>query len=341
MNKKFLIPAIAIGIILIGGIVYLLTMGGSPRMSDKLPDHEFENWDQPIDNSGQLTEEAFGMFDDPSQLTYAKLIDAAKTGQISLVSELWKLRRSCPPEMNRYDCNIRIRLFLKEKFPSPGGDHLVDLLNKFLTYEETMTEFRMPDGLDYKERYELMKKKRREVFGGEDAELVFGLEEAKFDMQQDYREFIVDTKGLSGDEKMKKFEEMRKKTMGPYYQATVEREPKFSVFEREMFFREDDMTKLDAVARTEETHSVRVKYFGEAGAGRMAAVDQDIARETEAVKNYEAAQAEFLKNNSGVPDAEKEKKLAELRVKFLGPEEAEAYARRQKYAEEMAKLNKQ
>lgn len=337
MQKKF-IPFIAVGVLLVAGILYVLLSGGGSEMPEKLPDHEFENWDQPVGNAGQLTEEAFGMFDDPSQLTYDNLLAAAKSGKISLVSELWKLRRSCPKGMSRYDCNIRIRLFIKEKFPPPGGEHLVELLNKFLAYEETMAEFQIPSDLSYEERYELIKKKRREVFGSDDAHLVFGLEESKFQYTQNYKTFVADTKGLTGDEKLKQFEEMRKETLGDYYDATVEREPKFSVFEREMFFREDDMAKMEDGAKTEKTHEVRVKYFGEAGAARMAAVDQQIAQESESIKTLQAAEAEYMKNNSGVPDAEKEKELMELRVKYLGKEEAEAYTRRQKYAEAMEKL---
>lgn len=338
MQKKLLIPIIAVGVLLVVGIVYLLTSGGGSQVPQKLPDHEFENWDQPLSNAGQLTEEAFGLFDDPSQLTYENLLDAAKTGKISLVSELWRLRRSCPKGMSRYDCNIRIRLFLKEKFPAPGGDHLVELLNKYLTYEETMAEYQIPSDLSFQERYELIKKKRREVFGSDDANLVFGLEETKFQFTQNYKSFVADTKGLSGDEKLAKFEEMRKETMGPYYDATVAREPKFTTFEREMFFREDDLSNMEDAEKTAKTREVRVKYFGEAGAQRMAAVDKQLAEEGAAIKTLEAAEADYLKNNTGVPDAEKEKALMALRVKHLGKEEAEAYTRRQKYEEEMAKL---
>ena len=338
MQKKLLIPLIAVGVLVLAGIFYLLLSDGGSQVSQKLPDHEFENWDAPVSNIGEITEEAYGLFEDPSQLDYDALLEAVRTGKVSLVSELWKLRRNCPRGMSRYDCNIRIRAFIKEKYPPPGGDRLAELLGKYLTYEETMAEYAMPTDISSEERYELIKQKRREVFGSDDANLVFGLEEAKYNYTQDYKSMVADSEGLSGDEKMERFEEMRKETLGPYYEEMKAREPKFTVFEREMFFREDDMGKLDAGTRTEQTHAIRVKYFGEDGAQRMAAVDQQIAAEQEAVKNLQAAEADYLKNNNGAGDAEQEQALMELRVKYLGQEEAEAYTRRQKYAEAKAKL---
>ena len=340
-NSKILLfgGLLVVALVLIG-LIWMLSSdsssGGSKPVA--LPDHKFEDWGLPIDNPEELSAEARSMFEGLEVLSYEQLIIAARKGEVSLVSELWRLRRRCPKEMDRYECNIRIRQFVLDKFLPPGNEQLAELLTKYLKYEEEMSRFKMPEGVTLKEQYQIIRDKRREFFGPEDAKLVFGYEETKADYAATFQDFAENTKGMSGDQRMKAYEEMRKKALGDYYETIVAREPKFTKYETEMSLREGDLSGMDGGARTAYVTEMREKYFGKEGAQRMAAVDEQIAERDETLATYQKAEAEFLKQNQELSGEALDKKLMELRVQHFGQEEAEAYTRREKYEREMREL---
>jgi lipase chaperone LimK len=342
VNKKYLIAgglAAVAGLLLVA--IWLLS---SSAQSDnlarpaELPDHQFEDWGLPIDDPEGLSREARSLFEGIEVLSYEDLIRAARKGEVSLVSELWRLRRNCPEEMERYDCNIRIRQFIMEKFLPPGNEQLVELLTKYLKYEEEMSRFEMPRGASLQEQYQLIREKRRDFFGPEDSKLVFGFEEAKADYASTYADFQKDTVKLSGDARLTAYEEMRKKVYGDYYETVVAREPKFTKYETEVELRGSDLSAMAADQKGAYVAAMREKYFGKEGAARMAAVDAQIAERDQTLETYRDAEAEFLKNNAHLNESERARKLMEMRVKYFGQDEAEAYTRRESYEKAMKEL---
>lgn len=308
----------------------------SPTM---LPDHQFENWDQPLANESALSEEALSMFDQEGMLSFEALLEAARKGEISLISELWRLRRQCPEGMSRFDCNIRIRQFLMQKFPPPGNEALTEMFRNYLNYEEAMARLQLPEDMSLADRYKLIREKRREIFGVDDAKLLFGLEEAKFDYNRELPRFMEQSQNMNGDARIAAYESMRKKVYGDYYAAVVAREPPFDRYSTEIELRDRDLAALDADKRSAALQDMRTQYFGEAGAERMAAVDRMLAEEKERASAYEKAEAEFLAQNASLNPEERERKLRDLRVRLLGEEEAAAYERREAYRKTMEKMN--
>lgn len=327
MKTKLLIgAAVAAALLLIAAIFLMGGRNDSPS-STGLPDEEFERWSILGSPSGA------DIFDEEDMLGYEELMNAARTGKISLVSELWRMRRKC----NTRDiekCDAELRQFLKEKFQFPDNEKLIALFDKYIGYEKAMREFKIPDNLTSQQRYALIREQRRKIFGEEDANLVFGLEEAKASFSFQYQDFVKATAGQKGDARMAKYEEMRRKAYGPYYDSIVAQEPAFNRFETEITLRETDLTSAGA-GKEQMMQSLREKYFGQEGAARMAEVDRQLAREKEQEKALAQAEKELFASNPGMSAEEKEKKLLELAAKYLGQDEAEAYVRRRKYEESM------
>ena len=355
MNKKLLIIAGIIIAAIAGLTIFVLSGGGGGDKGNltRLPDHSFEDWSKNITNSQAVTNEALDLFDS-TVLSYDKIMEMAKTGRISLVSELWRLRRKCPALQKQYAdkmtadekekardewyrCNLLIQKFLMAKFKKPGNEHLANIFMKYVRYEGIMREFQMPKDISREERYKLIKEKRREIMGNADAQLVFGLEETKVSYNGTLKNFMKDTRGMSGDERMKAYPDMRKKAYGDYYDAMVEKEPRFSTYNMEMTLRNNDLTAMKGEARTQYVRGMRERYFGKAGADRMAKVDQQIAQEKDTIEKYKAAESKFLTENASLSDADKETKLRAMRVKFMGSAAAAAYERRMKYEDYMRK----
>lgn len=341
MNQKPLVfGGLLVVVLLLVAAIWYLSSNGTDETTDPvvLPDHKFENWESPVEDPEGLSRDARSMFDGIEVLSYEQLVEAARKGEVSLVSELWRLRRQCPEGMDRYDCNIRIRQFIMDKFLPPGNEQLVELFTKYLKYEEEMSRFQLPKDITLAQQYKLIQEKRRDFFGPEDAQLVFGFEEAKAGYATEFKSFREQTTGLTGDARVEAYEAMRKKAYGDYYEAVVAREPRFTKYEVELELRDGDLAGLDAGKRGVYVTEMREKYFGKDGAARMAVVDVEIAERETKLLSYKSAEAEFLKDNAELGDDERDKKLMELRVQFFGKDEAEAYSRRESYERAMREM---
>lgn len=266
-------------------------------------------------------------------LQFEEIIAKAKSGELNLISELWNLRRQCPEGSTREQCQEYIKAFIQNEYSGEDAKKLLNLLTDYLKYEEAMVQLD-PSSKSYTnaERYEQIKQLRRKYFSKEDAELIFGLEEATADFSFNRKNFLEETKNLKADERIRLYENYRKKTFGNYYNAVVSREPKYDQFETEMDLRQNELAKLSETERESKEREVRIRYFGKDGNERMEKVLKEIKEEEEKITKLEVEEKNFLKNNSNLSDSELEKKLMELRIKTLGSKElAEEYTRRLEY----------
>ncbi|PJZ53939.1 lipase secretion chaperone [Leptospira adleri] len=270
-------------------------------------------------------------------LTFDELMQYAATGEVNLVSELWALRRQCPENTGFEQCNEIIRAFIADHYSGKDADYLMKLFSGYLRYETTMREFELPDKLSRAEKYELVKKKRREIFSDNDAKLIFGLEEAEETYRDSLSGFLKETESLNGDKRLERYEEYRKNVYGQYYNTVKTREPKYNTYETEMFLRDKELERMNLSDRNGKTRSIREKYFGKDGADRMDAVYKEIEEREKKEKQTQTEETDWLQKNSNVKGEARDKALMEIRIKNLGKEEAEEYSRRLKYEEEMKK----
>ncbi|RHX83196.1 lipase secretion chaperone [Leptospira stimsonii] len=270
-------------------------------------------------------------------LSFEELMQYAATGEVNLVSELWALRRQCPENTGFEQCNEIIRAFIADHYSGKDADYLMKLFSGYLRYETTMREFELPDKLSRAEKYELVKKKRREIFSDNDAKLIFGLEEAEETYRDSLSGFLKETESLNGDKRLERYEEYRKNVYGQYYNTVKTREPKYNTYETEMFLRDKELERMNLSDRNGKTRAIREKYFGKDGADRMDAVYKEIEEREKKEKQTHSEEADWLQKNSNVKGEAREKALMEIRIKNLGKEEAEEYSRRLKYEEEIKK----
>ncbi|GAB4427359.1 MAG: lipase secretion chaperone [Turneriella sp.] len=299
----------------------------------------------------EFVEQNRRLFTEENMYTFSQLMEMARTGRISLVSELWHLRTKCgvggsespdgmgitAPQMSFDECNIRIENFLREQYPAPENEKLIALFRGYLRYEDAMRRFHIPENLSAAERYEFIKKKRREFFSESDAQLIFGFEEARIATQDALNEFVKNSADMPAEQRVKKYYELRKKSLGEYNGVVSEAEPAYTRYETELMLRGDEMQRKGNAAT--ETQALRERYFGAAAAQRMAQVEKEIRDERARIDSYEAAAQKFSRDNAALPESELREKLKELRVQMLGKEEAEAYERRMQYEEYLRSNN--
>ncbi|GBF42589.1 hypothetical protein LPTSP2_18790 [Leptospira ellinghausenii] len=266
-------------------------------------------------------------------LHFDEIIAKAKSGDLNLISELWNLRRQCPEGSTREQCHEYIKAFIQNEYSGEDAKKLLNLLTNYLKYEEAMVQLD-PSSKSFTnaERYEQIKQLRRKYFSKEDADLIFGLEEATADFSFNRKNFLEETKNLKADERIRLYEDYRKKSFGNYYNAVVSREPQYDKFETEMDLRQNELVKLSGTERESKEREVRIRYFGKDGNDRMEKVLREMKEEEERISKLEIEEKNLLKNYPNLSNAEKEKKLMELRIKTLGNKElAEEYTRRLEY----------
>jgi len=102
-------------------------------------------------------------------LTYSVFSDMLRTGEINFVWEVWKLRRLCPEDYKPDQCNEIILSHIDKSYSPPDNELLKKLFKDYFRYEMALREFEISDSLKFEEKYELLKKKRREVFKEENS----------------------------------------------------------------------------------------------------------------------------------------------------------------------------
>lgn len=266
-------------------------------------------------------------------LRFEDILSRAKSGELNLVSELWNLRRQCPEGSTREQCHEYIKAFIQNEYSGEDAKRLIGMLSNYLKYEEAMVQLD-PTSKSYtnQERYEQIKQLRRKYFAKEDAELIFGLEEATADFSFNRKNFLDETKNLKADERIRLYEDFRKKSFGTFYKAVAAREPKFDKFETEMDLRQNELSKLSGTERETKEKEVRIRYFGKDGNDRMEKVLKEMKEEEEKISKLQVEEKNLLKAYPNLSESEREKKLMELRVQTLGSKElAEEYSRRMEY----------
>lgn len=261
--------------------------------------------------------------------TYEEIMDKARRGEINLVSELWALRRRCPKKMSPDQCNAHLLKFIKKKFPEPDNEKLAGLLKRYLDYENHVRGLPEMKTASPREKYEIMRRERREVFSDEEAKLIFGLQEAKYDFSENLKKFFQETKNLSGEERMRRYEQMKQETFGDYYDAVNDREPGYNKYETELALRQVDWKSPDAYDKN--VRDLRERYFGEEGARRMEQLDKELAERDKKIADYEEAASQLKQKSPELKGDKLEAKLKSLRLKYMGKEAAEEYERRQQY----------
>jgi hypothetical protein len=252
------------------------------------------------------------------------ILKEIQEGKIDLPLELVRLRRDCAGELDEAACHDKIRQMIQD-LPGKDKGRLLELFEQYLQFEEKMRQ-NLPANfaqLSNQEKYKLMKKARREFFGEANANLIFGLEEARIALQEEQNKFgTAEYANLPAEERMRLYSERKKDILGPYFQATLEREPPDIKYGTELMLVQTDLTRLPEGERARVLGDLRVKHFGPVEAQRLEQQEkQALQADAESLARMDrflAAEKDYLSNNPSKSDSERQAAIEELRRKYLG-----------------------
>ncbi|MCW7508061.1 lipase secretion chaperone [Leptospira levettii] len=337
MDFKKILLVVILFLILFAGLLFYLKQSDSDSVSkNSLSPEEQMASDRisPLGNGEGFWDEAISPFREDRAKPYLELLDDLKSGKINFVWEVWALRRKCKPDFTPDQCNATILAYIDAEYDSPDKEKVRDLFVSYFRYEEEYRKWEQPTDLPFLELYEKIKSKRREVLSDK-ADLIFGMEESQVSFLEGSNHFIKQSANLPADLRVKQYEEFKKKTYGNYYDSLVSREDKFDHYQMEMSLRDKEFSSIsDPKEKEKYLFKIESKYFGKEKAENLANERKKEAKFSESISSYESKEREFLKENANLSQAEKDKKLKELRIQMLGSEEeADAYLRRKNIEE--------
>lgn len=337
MDFKKIIIIVVLFLIFFLGLLFFLKQDSSTNQSkSSLSPEEQMAMERisPLGTGEGFWEEAISPFREDKAKPYLELLDDLKSGRVNFVWEVWALRRKCKAEYTPDQCNATILAYIDSEYESPDKEKVKDLFLAYFRYEEEYRKWEQPTDLSFVELYEKIKAKRRDVLEDK-ADLIFGMEESQVSFLEGSQNFIKQSANLPAEQRVKQFEDLKKKTYGTYYDSLVSREDKFDHYQLEMSLREKEFSAIsDPKEKEKYLNRIETKYFGKERAANLA---EERAKETkfkESISKYESKEKDFLRDNANLSATEKEKKLKDLRIQFLGSEEeADAYVRRKNIEE--------
>ncbi|MCW7469929.1 lipase secretion chaperone [Leptospira kanakyensis] len=336
MDFKKIIIIIVIVFVFFLGILYFLKQDSSSQSKQSLSPEEQMAMERisPLGTGEGFWDEAISPFREDRTKPYLELLDELKSGKINFVWEVWALRRKCKAGYTPDQCNATIIAYIEAEYESPDKEKVKDLFLSYFRYEEEYRKWEQPTDLSFVELYEKIKAKRRDVLG-EKAELIFGMEESQVSFLEGTQNFIKQSANLPAEQRVKQFEDLKKKTYGTYYDSLVSREDKFDHYQMEMSLRDKEFNNIsDPKEKEKYLNRIETKYFGKERAANLAEERAKESKFQESISKYESKEKEFLRENASLSPSEKEKKLKEIRIQFLGSEEeADAYIRRKNIEE--------
>lgn len=266
------------------------------------------------------------MFKGQPLVSWDQLKADALKGKVNLISKLWEIRRLCPEGSSPVHCDQIVEAFIKSRYPYPDNEEMVKLFKAYSKYEEFLRNDESLNQLPINERYDAMRKIRKDMFSPTEQALLFGFEESSYDYHMELGSFIDSTANLSGDVRIERWQNLQAQMLGDYQEAYLDQQDPFDQYEvvEQLYSNE-----ISSENGEEVQQQIREDFFGKEGAQRMKEVDIELAKEEQQIKSYEALEAEFLNNNKYLSDSEKENQLHQLRVDTLGKDLAEQYQRRQ------------
>ena len=267
-------------------------------------------------------------FDDPSVKQYFadSVINPYTLKFFMVLDEKFK------DSKNLEDHLERARQYLYSVMTQEEAEKLLALYRIYMNYQINLVaksrEWGSPssaaEALEYLHK---LQEYRREVFGRENADALFGASVKA----QEYplrRGAIIGDKDLYGADKEKKLKELNRDMWGDEAGAVEGYAKPYTRYQEKLKIYQKDLTEM----KSDEDRQAKIKQFREQiftedQVKRLDEVDRIIADEQKKEDNY-AAMESRIKSDPNLDAEEKEQKILELQGKIFG-DEADAFRRRQ------------
>jgi lipase chaperone LimK len=226
----------------------------------------------------------------------------------------------------------KARQYLYSVMPQEEAEKILALYKVYMNYQISLAskskEWGSPssaaEALEYLRK---LQEYRREVFGRENADALFGASVKA----QEYplrRGAIIAEKEAYGAEKEKKLKELNKEMWGDEATSVEGYAKPYTRYQEKLKIYQKDLSEMKSDEdRQDKIRQFREQIFTEDQVKRLDEVDHVIAEEQQKEENYKALESRIRSDPNLNPEG-KEQKILELQDKTFG-DEADAFRRRQ------------
>ncbi len=225
----------------------------------------------------------------------------------------------------------KARQYLYSVMSADEADKLLEVYSTYLKYQkglhEKSKEWGMPMNADDSiALLHNLQEYRREVFGNENADILFGasLKAQEYPIR---RGVIVADGSLYGAQKEERLKDLNRDMWGSeandveaYAKPYIRYQEKLQIYRR-------DLSEMNAEEKQAKIRTFREELFSPDQVQRLDDVDRSISEEKQKEENYRALESRIM-YDPDLDQDEKEQKIRELQDRTFG-DDAEAYRRRQ------------
>ena len=224
-----------------------------------------------------------------------------------------------------------VKKYLNSSMDIKEADLLFALYQKYINYEAIMAEeLSKIDSLnstsDYLNVLRMMKKKQIEMFGQEDADILFGVS-LKMKEYPVRRSAILNDNSIYADEKEKKLKVLNEEMWGKDWQNIESSRKPYVAYNEKLSLYSKDFEEMSAVEKNAKINQVRKEIFSQEIVERL----ENLDRELEAEKGREEEYREKYKSimaDASLKETDKQEKIASLQKEMFG-ENADLIRRRE------------
>ncbi len=224
-----------------------------------------------------------------------------------------------------------VKKYLNSSMDIKEADLLFALYQKYINYEAIMAEeLSKIDSLnstsDYLNVLRMMKKKQIEMFGQEDADILFGVS-LKMKEYPVRRSAILNDNSIYADEKEKKLKVLNEEMWGKDWQNIESSRKPYVAYNEKLSLYSKDFEEMSAVEKNAKINQVRKEIFSQEIVERL----ENLDRELEAEKGREEEYREKYKSimaDASLKETDKQEKIASLQKEMFG-ENADLMRRRE------------
>jgi len=224
-----------------------------------------------------------------------------------------------------------VKKYIYSSMDSSEADLLFALYRKYADYENIMADkLSNIDSLnstsDYLDVIRMMKKIQVEMFGLENADILFGVS-LKMKEYPIRRSGIINDNTIYAEEKEKRIKKLNIDMWGKEWQSVENSKKPYVAYNEKLALYSKDFQEMNEAEKTEKINQVRKEVFPAEIVERLEKLDRDLEAEKDKEELYRRKQ-ESINNDDTLSAAEKQNKIDILQKEIFG-DNAELIRRRE------------
>ncbi len=224
-----------------------------------------------------------------------------------------------------------VKKYLSSSMDIKEADLLFALYQRYINYENIMAEeLSKIDSLkstsDYLNVLRMMKKRQVEMFGQEDADILFGVS-LKMKEYPIRRSAILNDHSLYADEKEKKLKVLNEEMWGKDWEDVENSKKPYVAYNEKLALYSKDFQEMSDAEKNTKINQVRKEIFSQDIVERLENLDRELAAEKEREEDYRQ-KYESIMADTRLAESDKQEKIETLQKEMFG-ENADHIRRRE------------